>query len=375
MPRRGENIYKRRDGRWEGRFRYGSDLFGKAKYRSVYGKSYQEVRQKLILLRTQPEQFCSSGKRTVRDLFREWLDAIRNTVQASTFANYSMKIRKHLLPGLGALPYEKLTPSAVQNFITEKRRSGLSAKYVADIVIVLKSMAKYMKRVHGYRSPLEYVDLPKANKCEKKLYTKEQQSILSEYLLHILSPTAAGILLSLYAGLRIGEICGLKWQDIDFSSCTLTVRRTVQRISTENGTRLTVDSPKSANSQRVIPIPMPILMLLKRFACAGECYLLSGTNDIVEPRTMQNRFHSILKKAGLPSINYHSLRHMFATNSLQVGCDIKTLSEILGHASVDTTLRAYVHSSMERKIECMNLFMKKADLPSDFPSNESEITA
>ncbi|MBQ8922222.1 MAG: site-specific integrase [Oscillospiraceae bacterium] len=374
MPRRGENLYKRRDGRWEGRYRCGTDLSGKAKYRSVYGKSYQEARQKLILLRTQPEQNHSSGKQTVRELFREWLAAIRNTVKASTFANYSMKIRKHLLPGLGALYYERLTPSAVQDFIAEKRCSGLSAKYVADIVTVLKSMAKYMKRVHGYRSPLEYVDIPKVHKCEKKIYSKEQQSALSDYLLQNLNPTAAGILLSMYAGLRIGEICGLKWQDIDFGSRTLTVRRTVQRICTEHGTRLNTDTPKSVHSQRVIPVPVPILMLLKRFACAGECYLLSGTEHLVEPRTMQNRFRSVLKKAGLPSVNYHCLRHMFATNSLQAGCDIKTLSEILGHASVDTTLRAYVHSSMERKIECMNLLMKKANLPSDFPSDENEKT-
>lgn len=190
-----------------------------------------------------------------------------------------------------------------------------------------------------------------------------------------LNPGSLGILLSLYTGLRIGEICGLKWKDIDFTQNVLTVSRTVQRIQTVSGSKLTVTSPKTASARRSIPIPFYIIKLLRRFAGTGEVFVLSGTEQPVEPRTMQNRFHAILKKAGLPSINYHSLRHMFATNSLQAGFDVKTLSEILGHASVETTLRAYVHSSMERKAVCMNLLIKKADLPSLFSSEIDRNTA
>lgn len=375
MPRRGENIYKRKDGRWEGRYRSANQLSGKAKYRSVYGKSYQEVKHKLLKCKTQTDREASSGKLTVSDLFSEWLGAVRNTVKESTFANYTMKINHHILPEFGAVPYDRLTSASVHDFITRKINSGLSAKYVSDIIIILKSMAKYMKRVHDYRNPVEYVNLPKQKKHEKILYSTAQQRKLAAFLLQNLNLTSLGILLSLYTGLRIGEICGLKWKDIDFSQKILSVNRTVQRIQNVSGSKLTVTSPKTASARRSIPIPFCIIKLLQRFASAGEMYVLSGTEKPVEPRTMQNRFRAILKKAGLPSINFHSLRHMFATNSLQAGFDVKTLSEILGHASVETTLSAYVHSSMKRKVMCMDMLMKKADLPSEIPSVNKEKSA
>ena len=279
-------------------------------------------------------------------------------MKESTFANYTMKINHHILPVFGTVPYELLTSAAVHDFITRKIDSGLSAKYVSDIIIILKSMAKYMKRVHGYRNPVEYVNLPKQKRHEKSLYSAAQQRNLTAFLMRNMNLTSLGILLSLYTGLRIGEICGLKWKDIDYSQKILNVNRTVQRIQTATGSKLSVTAPKTVSARRSIPIPSCIIKLLRRFSSAGELYVLSGTEQPVEPRTMQNRFHAMLKKAGLPSINYHSLRHMFATNSLQAGFDIKTLSEILGHASVETTLRAYVHSSMERKAVCMNLLMK-----------------
>lgn len=372
MPRRGENIYKRKDGRWEGRYRAANQLSGKTKYRSVYGKSYQEVKRKLLICKTQSDHEASSGKLTVTELFSEWLSAVRNSVKESTFANYTMKINHHILPVFGTVPYELLTSAAVHDFITRKIDSGLSAKYVSDIIIILKSMAKYMKRVHGYRNPVEYVNLPKQKRHEKSLYSAAQQRNLTAFLMRNMNLTSLGILLSLYTGLRIGEICGLKWKDIDYSQKILNVNRTAQRIQTATGSKLSVTAPKTASARRSIPIPSCIIKLLRRFSSAGELYVLSGTEQPVEPRTMQNRYHAMLKKAGLPSINYHSLRHMFATNSLQAGFDIKTLSEILGHASVETTLSAYVHSSMERKAVCMNLLMKKADLPSLFPSEEDQ---
>lgn len=372
MPRRGENIYKRKDGRWEGRYRAANQLSGKTKYRSVYGKSYQEVKRKLLICKTQSDHEASSGKLTVTELFSEWLSAVRNSVKESTFANYTMKINHHILPVFGTVPYELLTSAAVHDFITRKIDSGLSAKYVSDIIIILKSMAKYMKRVHGYRNPVEYVNLPKQKRHEKSLYSAAQQRNLTAFLMRNINLTSLGILLSLYTGLRIGEICGLKWKDIDYSQKILNVNRTVQRIQTATGSKLSVTAPKTASARRSIPIPSCIIKLLRRFSSAGELYVLSGTEQPVEPRTMQNRYHAMLKKAGLPSINYHSLRHMFATNSLQAGFDIKTLSEILGHASVETTLRAYVHSSMERKAVCMNLLMKKVDLPSLFSSEDDQ---
>lgn len=188
------------------------------------------------------------------------------------------------------------------------------------------------------------------------LFSDIEQKELCGYLLKNTDNTSIGILLSLYTGLRIGEIYGLKWNDIDFEKNILTVRRTVQRIRTGiHGTKLIVDAPKSRTSQRSIPIPEFLIDILRKFRINDNFYILSGSTKVTEPRTMQRRFKTILKKAGLPSINYHSLRHMFATNCIQLGFDVKTLSEILGHASVETTLNRYVHSSLERKTQCMNL--------------------
>ena len=356
MARRGENIYHRKDGRWEGRYKVGYNDSGMAKYRSVYGKTYQSVKEKLTTLKAATVPTSSPGKLTVKELFEEWLSAVRLKVKESTYANYRMKADKHILPEFGGLRYEQLTVQMLHNFIECKLKIGLSAKYVSDIVIVFKSMAKYISRVHGFRNPLADVILPNVTKTEMKLFSDNQQKQLCQYLLKNPDNTSICILLSLYTGLRIGEICGLKWKDIDFEKSILTVKRTVQRIRTGiHGTKLIIDTPKSRSSQRSIPIPAFIMDILQNIRKSDSFYILSGNTKVTEPRTMQRKFKSILKKVELPSVNYHSLRHIFATNCIKIGFDVKTLSEILGHASVETTLNRYVHSSMERKTQCMNL--------------------
>lgn len=356
MPRKGENIYKRKDGRWEGRYKVGYNDSGTAKYRSVYGKTYQSVKEKLVALKAVPVTCSSSGKLTVKELFEEWLSAVKLKVKQSTYANYRMKADKHILPEFGGIRYDMLTVKSLHCFIDKKLGDGLSAKYVSDIIIVFKSMAKYISRVHGFGNPLSDVVLPKVRKKDLKLLSESQQNQLCQYLISNVNNTSLCVLLSLYTGLRVGEVCGLKWGDIDFEKSILTVKRTVQRIrSGEHGTTLLINTPKSRASQRSIPIPMFLINILRKLRVNNECYILSGTAKVTEPRTLQNRFKSILKKANLPSVNYHCLRHMFATNCIKVGFDVKTLSEILGHASVETTLNRYVHSSIERKTECMNL--------------------
>ncbi len=354
MARRGENIYKRQDGRYEGRYQAGYDANGKVKYHSVYAKTYQEVREKLLKFKAEKQQFQPSGRLTVKTLFEEWLSSVKLRVKTSTYANYRMKADKHILPEFGGLKYENLSVSMIQNFIQKKISSGLSPKYVSDIVIVFKTMSKYISRVHGFRNPLADVILPKSQKKEMHLLSEKQQKQLCSYLMKNQNATSVCILMSMYTGLRIGEVCGLQWADIDFERQILTVRRTVQRIQTASGTRLLIDAPKTSSSRRSVPIPDFMMHLLKKFRNRDNLYILSGSEVPAEPRTMQRRFKTVLKKANLPSVNYHSLRHMFATNCIKAGFDIKTLSEILGHASVETTLKLYVHSSIERKIECMN---------------------
>ncbi len=373
MARRGENIYKRKDGRWEGRYKSGFNGCGKAKYSSVYGHSYAEVRSKLVPLKARDPVVQVTCRMTVKELFSEWLPAAKLRVKSSTYANYKMKVEKHILPEFGGMRYDTLTVQMLNNFIQEKLYSGLSAKYVSDIIIVFKTMVKYSAKVHGFRNILADVELPKVHRKDMSLLSPPQQRMLSNYLLHNLNPTSLCVLLSLYTGLRVGEVCGLMWRDIDFDKSILTVRRTVQRI--QNGTHSTsliADTPKSRTSQRSIPVPAFIMKLLWESRSNDNCYILSGSDHIIEPRTLQRRFKSILKKVDLPSVNYHSLRHAFATNCLQAGFDVKTLSEILGHASVETTLNRYVHTSMERKIACMALLepaMSKVHSPSKLSSH------
>ena len=274
------------------------------------------------------------------------------------------------MPEFGGLRYDSLTVQMINSYIQKKLDGGLSAKYVSDIIIVFKTMAKYISKIHGFRNILADVSLPKVQKKEKPLLSNTQQWQLCKFLTKNLSPTALCILLSLYTGLRVGEVCGLMWGDIDFEKSLITIRRTVQRIRTESHkTRIIADTPKSRTSCRTIPISKFIMKLLRESRSADNHYVLSNSEIVIEPRTLQRRFKQILKKADLPSVSYHSLRHAFATNCLQAGFDVKTLSEILGHASVETTLNRYVHTSMERKIACMELLESKVYSPSELSSD------
>ena len=355
MARRGENIYKRKDGRWEGRYKCGYDENGKVRYRSVYAQTYQEVKETLIKLKNSAVKAVSSGKKTVQELFEEWLTAVKLKVKSSTYSCYHMKVVKHILPVFGGLLYEKLTVSSIHDFIQMKLEDGLSAKYVGDIIIVFKSMARYISKVHGYANPLENVIMPKKEQNHRQLLSKSEQEKLCQFVTSNPDNTKLGILLSYYAGLRIGEVCGLKWCDIDLCKGLLKVERTIHRIYENGSTRVIIGSPKSKSSIRIIPLPEFLLDILKQFKADDSAFILSGIEKPVEPRTLQYRFKALLKKANLPSVNYHSLRHMFATNCIVLGFDVKTLSEILGHSSIEITLNRYVHSSMERKTACMNL--------------------
>ena len=361
MAKKGLNIYKRKDGRWEGRYKSGYTSEGKTKYFSIYGKSYSAVREQLEKKRA--ETHSSSDclcKCTVGEIIDKWLSDVRNKVKVSTFANYTMKIKKHILPHFAGVKYDRLTADDLNKFIDQKCSEKLSAKYVSDIVILLKSAAKFAHKRYGYANRIDCVTLPKSdNKAENRLLSVSEQSQLKAVLTENATSSNVGILLAAATGIRIGELCALKWGNIDLEKSIITVRQTVQRVMNSwGGTRLIVTSPKSASSVREIPLPDFILPYLKVVRSADDCFLLSGNQKITEPRTMQYRFKSILKKANLPYVNFHALRHMFATNCVALGFDVKTLSEILGHSSAQITLNRYVHSSMERKRSCMDLLSK-----------------
>lgn len=200
--------------------------------------------------------------------------------------------------------------------------------------------------------------MPKGKAKEKSLLGKAEQTMLNNYLTSNPNASNVGILLSATTGIRIGELCALKWGNIDLEKRTLTIKNTVQRIKSIDGstaTKLIITLPKSNSSVRKIPLPDFIIPILRNFKGNNDYYILSGTRAIIEPRTMQYRFKHILSDLNLPNVSFHSLRHGFATTCIALGFDVKTLSEILGHSSVEITLNRYVHSSMERKAEFMKL--------------------
>jgi len=358
MAKKGMNIYKRKDSRWEGRYKPP----GCEKYRSVYGKTFGEVKEKLIKLQNQTITPSLKCRLTVKELFELWLNSVRHKIKDSSYAGYLMKLEVHIYPALGGLKFEALTSKHIDDFVNEKLTGGrigggsLSAKYVSDMVILLKSMGKFAEREYGYRNPILNANTPKVRRQEINTPTKHEQDLLKSYLLNNLSLRNLGVLLCLFTGIRIGELCALKWSDIDFNEGVLRITKTVQRIKSFDGksrTELVITSPKSGKSVREIPLPDSILTLLSEYRQAPDCYILSGNVKLIEPRLMQYYFKTVLKKAKPPSINFHMFRHIFATNCIACGFDVKTLSEILGHSSVELTLNRYVHSSKERKRECM----------------------
>ncbi len=358
MSKRGENIYKRKDGRWEGRYKSGFKPDGSAKYSSVYGKTYAAV--KALLLEKSAKSVCTDipAALTVKELFESWLKAMKLKIKESTYMNYLIKYEKHILPAFGGLPYDKLTAQSLNDFIAAKLSEGLSAKYAADIAGVIKSVCRFARRQYGYADKSEFMVIPKGKNKDKAMLNKNEKNALCRYITE--NPTASniGILLCLFTGIRIGELCALKWSDIDLEKRIIAVRRTILRIkSTDNidgaKTKLIITSPKSASSIREIPLPDFIIPMLSALKSQTNNFFLSGACRPVEPRTMQNRFKSILRRLKIAPVTFHSLRHLFATNCIAIGFDVKTLSEILGHSSVEITLNRYVHSSFERKAECM----------------------
>lgn len=366
MSRRGENIRKRSDGRWEGRYIKGYDEQGKSKYGSVYAKSYLEVKRKLIVANEQKSLnifFEKTTKLTFREVLYLWLDANRIKLREQTYAKYQRLVEQHIIPDIGMLPVSKITTTMVNQFLYQKSnngrldgKGGLSSSYIKTISFIVISALEFAVK-SGFCQPLiGEIIRPNKNKKDLEVLSIKEQVALENVVWGDCDKRKVGVLLSLYAGLRIGEVCGLKWDDIDFENNTIHICRTVERVANVNckesdkKTKLVVGDAKTISSKRKIPIPKPLIKLLKECVDTPDKYVIQGTTyPYTDPRTYQYRFHNYLEQSNLRNINFHALRHTFATRCVESGMDIKTLSEILGHANVNITLNTYVHSSMEQK--------------------------
>lgn len=349
------NIYHRRDGRYEGRISKGKRKNGKRRFQYFFGRSREEVQDKMIAARRL--KISNNCCKTVGQIFAEWFQSIKHRVKESTAANYRMKAEKHVLPAFSDAKADAITASDIYAFIESRQKSGLSSRYISDILIMIKSVFKYASKTYHFFNPLDGITLPKQQKPEIELLDEKQQGELQQYIAENPSYSTLGVALSMSTGIRIGELCALQWEDIDLEKRILTVRKTMQRIQTPDGetkTKLIIAEPKSESSKRKIPIPECVVLILEKFKGKAKEYLISGEENPVEPRTLQYRFARILKNIKLPSIHFHALRHMFASKCVKLGFDIKTLSEILGHSKVEITLNRYVHSSFEQKKQYMS---------------------
>lgn len=366
MARKGENIYKRKDGRWEGRYLKRTPD-GKSKYGYVYAATYHDVKARLHKAAALWETSSAREKNdelTLSVVAAKWEAVIAQQVKESTFVKYHEIITNHLVPALGNVCVEDMTHELIESLSVSllrgeaKNRRPLAPRTVADILSVLRSILRFARR-SGAIIPCDGSSVRiRRPAVEIRVLTRHEQETLCQFLYQEPTPRNVGILLSLFAGLRVGEICALHWDDIALDDRLLYVRHTVQRIQNLSPegprTHVVMTTPKSATSARMIPLPEDLARLIENLPGAHRGFFLTGREDFYnEPRVMQYHFHRALKKTGIDYANYHALRHTFATRCVELGFDVKCLSELLGHSTVSMTMDRYVHPTLEHKREHM----------------------
>ncbi len=369
MSKRGENIYKRKDGRWEARYAKGCKPDGSVRFGYCYAASYREVRSKLAAAKAamlHGETTATAGtKRRFGAYCEEWLLLCRSRVKESTYMKYDAILRNHVLPQLGACPLSALSTVAVEQFShTLLTDAGLSAKTVRCILAVVQAVIGYIRRQDARLLPqnIEIV-YPKSGRREMRVLSREEQQVFTAYLLDEPDDCKFGALLALWTGLRLGEVCALRWGDISLADRTLTVSSTMLRLKNydedaPHKTKIVLSDPKSTTSARVIPLPdCAVKLCAARHKSDPAAFVLTGERDrFLEPRTLQYRVKRYAADCGLADVHFHVLRHTFATRCIEVGFEIKSLSEILGHTSPEFTLERYVHSSLALKRDNMEKF-------------------
>lgn len=302
-------------------------------------------------------------EKTINQITEEWKEEKKKYVKKSTYAAYQLLIQNHIKPYFGDL-YE-VNEEKVQQFVFDKLDAGLSEKTIRDIIIVLKMILKFGIK-NGY---LEYVqiDVKFPSKQDKKnldVLSKADQKKFMEHLRNNFTFKNLGIFICLSTGMRIGEICGLRWCDVDTAEGVIKVRHTLQRIYIIEGetrhTELLLDTPKTANSVRDIPMSSELLKMLKSLnkVVNENYYVISNDIKPIEPRTYRNYYKKLCKQLDIPELKFHGLRHSFATRCIESKADCKTVSVLLGHSNISTTLNLYVHPNKEQKKKTIDKMLR-----------------
>lgn len=369
MAKRGENIYKRKDGRYEGRYVVGKTAKGRTRFGYVYGHQYGEVRNSLLLIKAEmvrrrhPKPVC-------RVSFAEWVEEWWNSnvagrIKASSRQTYRNMLNRHLFPAFGEYNLSEITPEVIWAYARELEARDYASSTVHGILRLLNSILRSaVEEGLILRNPCRKVHMRSEKVAKQRvLNRREQRAILAQASEKQDIPA----LLCLYTGMRLGEICALKWEDVNWEQGSILICRTVQRLrsdreNTDRDTRqrqrtsLCVDTPKSSSARRIMPLPGFILEVLRRLeeSCGGQGYVFGSDTCPAEPRTVQRRFQALARKSGIEGVHFHSLRHSFATRMLELGIDMKTVSVLMGHSSVRTTLEFYAHSLIENQRAAMD---------------------
>lgn len=367
MAKHGENIYKRKDGRYEGRYVIGRNADGRTRFGYVYGSHYSEVKRKLLMKKTALLDNSGTtpvGGMTLHRWMAEYLDGeLRTRLKASSHRIYHFIADQYVLPYLGYFDLTRISPEDVREMIQYLNRKGLSQNTILGALRLLSAaLGKAQDEGLIGRNPCRNIRLGQTEQDEQRVLTpmeQEQVKLLAQERGNL------AVLIGLYTGMRLGEISALRWNDIDWERQTITVRRTVQRIrkpSATEGTKkteLTEGTPKSHKSRRVIPLtPYLFSLLSERYQETVSSYIIGNSERPSDPRKLQRQFASIAKELGLRDVHFHTLRHTFATRLLELGTDIKTVSVLLGHSSARITLDFYAHSLIDQQREAVNRLSK-----------------
>ncbi len=303
-------------------------------------------------------------EKTLGEIALFWQEEKRLFVKRSTISAYALLIENHLLPAFGNC-VNKIEERLIQRFVIQKLDEGLSQKTVKDIIIVLKMVLKFGAKNNWIEYvPFEIQYPTKRDRQEIEALSKDHQKKMMTYIQEHFTFKNLGIYMCLCTGMRIGEICALQWKDVDTDEGIIHIRQTIQRVYIiENGkrhTELVIDVPKTKNSIRDIPIAKDLLKILKPFKkiVNPQFYVLTNDEKPTEPRTYRVYYKNLMGQLDIPDMKFHGLRHSFATRCIESKCDYKTVSVLLGHSNISTTLNLYVHPNLEQKKKAIDLMFK-----------------
>lgn len=310
---------------------------------------------------------------TFKELAEEWLHFQKKHIKESTYCTYTVQIKNHTIPLLGNMNCSMITSDILNQKMSQWFENycvhgdpSLSNKTVKDIISIFKLCLNY--GIQKNYIPTQKINLTvpicKNKTIAVKIYNIQEQQIIVNAILTDLTNKSNGILISLYTGIRIGELCALRWSDIDLENGTIIISKTLQRLYFKDEvegkhTKISITSPKTCSSIREIPISSKLTQtLIKLYINNPNAYVLTNTEKYIEPRTYRNFYSHFIDSLNIRKLNFHCLRHTFATRCIECGADYKTVSEILGHANVDITMNLYVHPSIEQKRRCVELMDK-----------------